>query len=207
VLTAKPADTATLQSFIDEQMVAAHTAADQINKDRITLASLTPSADGYVEPFTQETLDRAQRATGLHYIPAIVMPRNPDIWLWLMLAPFVVLLGFAHRVVLGATYFLTPHAPTDIIQPILSTGSAIYPNSAILDALDTPIEDIITPPPLRHTQSMVARGRELMHRIKQDREISEASAERDMARADMLEARERIRQARAKLPWWRRWFT
>jgi len=83
---------------------------------------------------------------------------------------------------------------------MLKAGAAIYPNTQIIDALDTPIEDIITPPPQRHTQSMIARGKDLMKRIKQDREISEAAAERDMARMQMLEARDRIRQARSVWP-------
>jgi len=54
---------------------------------------------------------------------------------------------------------------------------------------------------------MIARGKDLIVRTKQDREISAAAAERDLARAPMLDARERIRQARSRLPWWRRWFT
>ncbi len=205
--TAAPSDPATLRAPIDAQMTVAQAAASEIETLRAKLAALTTVVDGHVQPIKSQELQFVQSNSSLHVIPAIVVPPNPDFWLWLTLVPIAVILAFSYRAFVGAMYFLTSHAPSDIIEPMLKSGAAIYPNTAIIDALGTPIEDIITPPPQRHTQSMIARGKDLLHRIKQDREISEAAAERDMARVQMLDARARIRQARSKLPWWRRWFT
>jgi hypothetical protein len=188
-------------------MAVARAAADEIATLRADSAALIHTEEGRILPIPAAALQQVRSKLDIHVIPAITLPPNPDLWVWLTLVPFVVLIGFVHRLILGAAYFLTPHAASDIIEPLVRSGGAIYQSPDIAAALDTPIEDILSPPPLRETWAMIARGKHLIVRIKQDREISAAAAERDLARAQMLDARERIRQARSRLPWWRRWFT
>lgn len=207
VPTGRASDPATLQAPIDAQMAAARAASNDVERLRAESAALIHRQGGLILPIPAAAMQHVRNNLDIHVIPPVALPLNPDIWLWFTLAPFAVLIGFAHRLVLGAAYFLTPHRATDVIQPLVNSGAAIYPSPDIAAALDTSIEDILSPPPLRRTWAMIARGKDLIERIKQDREISEAAAERDMARVQMLDARARIRQARSKLPWWRRWFT
>lgn len=196
------------EAIARQQISLAHGQREQANRDRQTLRSLVhiSAATGYVEPISAEDLLRAKNLTGTRNIsPTIDTRSQPTLWATVFLAPSLVLiLFFFPAFVRGWHALFVPHPATQVVARPLRRG-ALFSARNLGQALRPDPHYLHDHPPAYQSRNLLDKARALKERISADADIAEAAMRRDRARAAKLEAEAALREARRKLPWWRRW--
>jgi hypothetical protein len=181
--------------------------ARAIAADQAKLASLFPTHDGHVEPFTK---------AGLDFAAGLMQPRTitsaaatgagtPMRFFLYLLPALLFLITYARFAFAGYHHLFVRHPAEAVAAPALQTGE-LFDKHKMADVLSGDPNELTQHPPVHRILNLLRRAKILKEKIEADTEIAEAAMRRDRARAAKAQADREWREARRHLPWWQRFF-